>query len=90
MANKFIIVNDMVILGKVELHEDLLQEGEVCNFGGGTWVYDSYNYTIVFSGKSYGFGEFDKYQLQDIIDKKDKIFRYPARDISEKYYFRIE
>ena len=86
MAQKFVIINDKIVLGKVELHEELAQKDEIINFGGGDWHMIDKD-TIQFTGFSYGFGKYNYQQLGDIIEKSKNIFRYPNRNISDKYNF---
>jgi hypothetical protein len=38
--NKFVIINDKIVLGSVTFHRGLVKDDEVCNFGGGSWRYD--------------------------------------------------
>ncbi len=53
---KFILTNtDRLRLGRVNLHKELLREGEVC-LGGGYYEFDYVNGRLLLSGKSYDFG----------------------------------
>lgn len=53
---KFILTDtDRLRLGRVNLHKELLQDGEQC-LGGGYYEFDYINGRILLSGKSYDFG----------------------------------
>ena len=60
MARKFIITNDgTLVFGEVELHRDLIPEGDDTCHGGGMWRIDNQRGVIVLSGRSFDFGSPD-------------------------------
>ena len=69
MAQKFIINDGVLILGQVELHEQLLRgslEREK-TVGGGYWTKDHKTKTLYFYGKSYDFGRVTEEQFNNAI-----------------------
>ncbi len=65
MAKKFIINDNELILGHVEMHEDLLGKGSDRSktIGGGFWHYDRDNNTMYFYGSSMDFGSVTEEQF---------------------------
>ena len=86
MARKFIINNNDLILGNVEMHEDLLGgRKENKTIGGGFWNYDVDTNTMYFYGESMQFGSVTEEQLlaankQLSVEKANIVF-------STKKYF---
>ena len=57
MARKFIITNDgTLVFGDVELHRNLIPEGDDTCHGGGLWRIDNQRGIIELSGRSFDFG----------------------------------
>lgn len=67
---KFIIENDMLIMGIVELHMDLVLTDDFSVKGGGWWHNDKENKIIYFYSKSYDYGRFNPEDLQKIFTNK--------------------
>jgi hypothetical protein len=64
MAKKFVINDGVLILGDVELHEDLVKHrNKSKTIGGGRWFYDRDINTIYFYGKSIDFGSVTRQEL---------------------------
>lgn len=62
-VRKFIVINDTVIFGLVELHSDLIPESyNIKPIGGGMWEYNETKFPnkIFFFGKSHDFGRVSK------------------------------
>ncbi len=54
---KFILTNTGYLrMGMVDMHKDLLLQGEYC-YGGGYYEFDFIGNRLLLSGKSYDFGE---------------------------------
>lgn len=69
MAQKFIINDNVLIIGHVDLHEQLLRGGLERNktVGGGYWCKDYKTNTFYFYGKSIDFGSVTKEQFDAAI-----------------------
>lgn len=86
MAQKFVINDGRLILGQVEMHEELvrgLDYGKTV--GGGRWQVDKETNTIYFYGSSVDFGKVTKEQFEDA-------YKQPSVEtmnivFSEKEYF---
>lgn len=82
MAQKFVINDNCLILGNVELHVDLVKNRDSSKTtGGGRWYYDKGKNTMYFWGKSMEFGqvtreEFDKAFKQASVERAAVIFSY--------------
>lgn len=85
MAQKFVINDGCLILGNVELHEELVHGREYDKtVGGGRWQVDKETNTIYFYGSSIDFGKVTKEQF-------DTAFKQPSLSrmnivFSEKEY----
>jgi len=74
MARKFVINDGDLLLGDVELHEELVKSkyrDRSKTVGGGYWDYDKLNNTMYFWGKSIDFGQVTKEQF-------DQSFKQPS------------
>ena len=74
ILNKFIIEGERIILGKVDIHSELMQTDDKQNVkGGGFCLYDSVTNTFILFGSS---SEFGKAKIQDIkpIVFNDKVY----------------
>ena len=74
ILNKFIIEGERIILGKVDIHSELMQTDDKQNVkGGGFCLYDSVTKTFILFGSS---SEFGKAKIQDIkpIIFNDKVY----------------
>jgi len=61
MAQKFVINDNILILGEVEFHEDLVKDRIKSNtIGGGYWIYHKDTNTYYFYGNSIEFGQVTK------------------------------
>jgi hypothetical protein len=82
MAQKFVIHDEYLILGNVELHADLVKGKDSSKtVGGGRWYYDKSKNTMYFWGKSIEFGqvtreEFDAAFKQPSVERAAIIFSY--------------
>ena len=66
LKQKFVIVDDEIIIGRVEFHADL-HYGPI---GGGWWFFDSEENTMYLYGKSVQFGPVSKKQVDNAVIKK--------------------
>lgn len=72
MAQKFVINDGCLILGNVELHEELVRGREYDKtVGGGKWQVDKKTNTIYFYGSSIDFGKVTREQF-------DTAFKQPS------------
>jgi len=83
MARKWIIDDEYLILGDVELHEDLVSKGRDRNKvrGGGRWHFDRQANIMYFWGKSIDFGQatkedFDKVYKQPSVEQATIVFSH--------------
>lgn len=82
MVQKFVINDNYLILGNVELHEDLVKDRDSSKtVGGGRWYYDRDKNTMYFWGKSIQFGqvtreEFDNAIKQPSVERAAVVFSY--------------
>jgi hypothetical protein len=67
MAKKWIINNNKLILGDVELHKDLISKNNDINktLGGGYWYYNKDTNIIYFWGESFDFGQVTKKEFEN-------------------------
>lgn len=86
ILNKFIIEGERIILGKVDIHSELMQTNNKENvIGGGFCLYDYKSNTFVFFG---GSSEFGKAKIQDIkpIVFNDKVYATKDGQLSKHEY----
>ena len=86
ILNKFIIENDKIILGKVDIHSELMQTNDKQNVkGGGFCLYDYERKTFILFGSS---SEFGKAKIQDIkpIVFNDKVYATKDGQLSKHEY----
>ena len=86
ILNKFIIEGERIILGKVDIHSELMQTDDKQNVkGGGFCLYDSVTNTFILFGSS---SEFGKAKIQDIkpIVFNDKVYVTKDRQLSKHKY----
>ena len=87
MARKFVINDGDLILGQVELHEDLVKHRDRSKtVGGGYWYNHRETKTIYFYGKSIDFGQVTKEQFdnsfkQPSVEDSNVVFTHES-DIS--------
>lgn len=86
MAQKFVINDGRLILGQVEMHEELIRGLDYGKtVGGGRWQVDKETNTVYFYGSSVDFGKVTKEQFEDAykqpsLERMNIVF-------SEKEYF---
>lgn len=87
MAHKFVINNGYLILGDVEIHEQLVKGMDKSKtIGGGRWHFDKAINTIYFYGKSIDFGKVTKEQFETAL-KSQSLQRHTIV-FSDKEYFK--
>jgi hypothetical protein len=64
---KFIIEDNLIILGQVKFHRELAKDPSAVE-GGGWFFIDSLRKEILFYGKSYDFGRFNIFNLKSLIE----------------------
>jgi hypothetical protein len=93
-VRKFIINDNELILGVVQLHEDLLgksrERGKTIGGGRWEWNRDKYGDRIFFYGKSFDFGSVTKEQLMSAWDNSYKSARIENCEICFSIFETIE
>jgi hypothetical protein len=75
VKNKFIIINDEIILSRVIYHKDLLADSDLKDMvkGGGEFEYSLSKKTVTFYGRSHDFGVASLDDINNCI-KNDKLY----------------